>query len=71
MDLRYRLKPIYLEGDLVRVTNLFWLRNDYDPPITEMDDCINQVSEKIIKEYMDEEYLVNIDNDDRHHLKKC
>ena len=32
IDLRYRLKTIYLEGDLVRVTDLFWLENDYDPP---------------------------------------
>ena len=63
------LKPTYPEGDLVRVADLFWRRYDYDPPITEMDHRIDQVSEKIIKEYIDDGHLVNIDNDDRHHLK--
>ena len=71
LDLWYRLKPTYPEGDLIRVAELFLLRNDYDMSITEMDHHIDQVSEKIIKETMDDGYSVYIDTDDRHHLKIC
>ena len=67
MDFRYRLEPIYLERDLVRIADLFWLQNDYDPPLTAMDHQIDRVSEKVIKDYMDDGHLVNIDDDDRHH----
>ena len=58
------------EEDLIRIAELFWLRNDYDVPVTEMDHRIDQVSEKIINEYMDDGYLVDIDSNDQHHLKK-
>ena len=34
-----------------------------------MDHRINQVLEKIIKEYMGDGYVVNINNDDQNHLK--
>ena len=65
VKVRYRLKPTYPEGDLVRVDELFWFNNYYDMPITEMDHCIDQVSDKIIKEYEDDGHLVDIDSDDQ------
>ena len=71
MDFRQILKPIYLEEDLVRKVDLFWLQNNYDPWITKMGHQIKQVSEKIINEYMDEGRLVNIDDYDQYHLKIC
>ena len=64
LDLRYRLKLTYPEGDLIRVAKLFWLRNNYDMPVTEMNHRIDQVSEKTIKEYVNDGYLVDIDSDD-------
>ena len=70
LDLRYRLKSAYLEGYLIRVAKLFWPKNDHGMPVTEMNHRINQeVSEKIIKECVDDGHLVDIDSDDRHHLK--
>ena len=38
-------------------------------PITEMDHRIDQVSDKIIKEYEDDGHLVDIDSDDQNLLK--
>ena len=70
LDFRYTLKPIYSEGDLVRVADLFLLRNDYSQPITEMDHQIDRVSGKVIKEYEDDRHIVNTDDDDRYYLKK-
>ena len=69
LKVRYRLKPTYPEGDLVRVVELFWLNDYYDMPITEMDHRIDQVSDKIIKEYEDDGHLVDIDSDDQNLLK--
>ena len=46
---RYRLKPSCLEGHLVRVEEVFWLNNNYEMPITEMDPHIGQVSDNSIK----------------------
>ena len=69
LKVRYRVKPTYTEGDLVKVVGLFWLNNNYDIPIMEMDYHIDQVSDKIIKEYGDDGHLVDIDSDDRNHLK--
>ena len=67
---RYRFKPFYPEGDLVRVDKVFWLNNNYEMPITEMDHRIDQVSDKIIKKYKDDGHPVNTDSDDRDHSKK-
>ena len=67
---RYRLKPSYPKGDLVRVDKVFWPNNNYDVPITEMDHRIDQISDKIIKEYKNKGHLVDIDNDDLNHFKQ-
>ena len=65
LKVRYRLKPTYLEGDLVSVDKVFWLNNKYEMPITKMDHRIDQGSDKIIKEYEDGGHPVNTDSDDQ------
>ena len=57
LDVRYRIKPSYPEGDLVRVDEVFWLNNNYGVPITEMDHRIDQMSDKIIKQYKNQGHL--------------
>ena len=69
-DLRYKLKLTYPEGDLVKYAELFWFTNNCDVAITDMDHRIDQVSERIIKEYEVNGLLVNIDDEDRGWLKK-
>ena len=71
VKVRYRLKPTYPEGHLVRVVDLFWLNNNYDMPITEVYPRIDQVSDKTIKEYEDAGHLVDIDSNCRNLLKIC
>ena len=68
-DLRYKLKLTYPEGDLVKYAELVWFTNNCDVAITDMDHRIDQVSERIIKEYEVNGLLVNIDDEDRGWLK--
>ena len=70
LKVRYRLKPSYPEGDLVRVDEVFWLNNNYEMQTIEMDHRIDQVPDKIINKYKDDGHPVNTDSDDRDHFKK-
>ena len=70
IDFWCKLKPNHPEGELVRTVDLFWRQNNYDPSITKMDHLIDQVSEKVINDYINKGCLVDIDADDRHHLQK-
>ena len=56
-----------LTGRRSRVVELFWLNNNCNMPITEMDHRIDQVSDQIIKDYEDDGHLVDIDSNDRNH----
>ena len=58
------------EEDLIRGIQLFWFTNNYDVPFTNMDRRIDQMSERIIEKYIINGHLVNMDDEDRDHLKK-
>ena len=67
--MRYRLKLSYPEEDLVRVDEVFWLNNNYEMPITEIDHRTDQVSDKNIKKFEDDGHLVNTDSDNQDRFK--
>ena len=48
---------------------MFWLNNNYEMLITEMNHCIDQVSNKIIQKYEDDGHLVNTDSDNQDRFK--
>ena len=58
------------EVDLIRGSQLFWFSNNHDVPFTNMDRRIDKRSEIIIEEYEINGHLVNMDEEDREHLKK-
>ena len=49
---------------------MFWLNNNYGMSITEMDHRIDQMSDKIIKEYKNQGHIVVIDNDAADRVKQ-
>ena len=69
MDFRYKCKPSYPEGDLIRKEDLFWPQNNYDQPIIDMDHRIDKISEEVINRYLRKGLLVDIEDNDVHHLK--
>ena len=50
LDVRHRLKLSYPEGEVVRADEVFWLNNDHNVSITEMDRRLDRMADKIIKE---------------------
>ena len=64
LDVRYRLKPSYPKGEVVRADEVFWLNNDHNVSITEMDRRLDRMADKIIKECKNQGNLVDIDEED-------
>ena len=70
LELRYRLKPSYPEGDIVRADEVFWLNNNHGAPVTEMYHHIDRMTIKIIEECKTQGNLVDIDNNDVDYFKQ-
>ena len=70
LDLRYRLKPSYPEGEVVSADKVFLLNNNHDVPITEMDHRLDRMANKIIEECEKQGNFVGIDKDDVDHFKQ-
>ena len=64
LDVRYRLKPSYPEGEVVGSDEVFWLNNNHGVSITEMDHRLDHMADKVIEERKNQGNLVDIDEDD-------
>ena len=68
-SLRYRVKPTYKEGNLIRGAEFVWSVNNWEVPITNMDTKIDEMTGKIIEKYEEERNVVNLKEEDKFTLK--